>query len=231
MVFFWFLVGLLPITLFSSEVSTFSGLAYDEHHNLLFKEEYQIERDQDKILHVSTTFLSPSGEKIAHMSSAFSEASFLPLVHFKKGEAFQYGTSLVEKSIELFKSTSSKLFKKKTFPIKENMVAGHGFYFYILSKIDSLLKGEKNQMVFVQPNRLGAYTFNMKATKENPELDIVKVELCIDNLMLKKFVPPIELILNQKTKALVSYKGLSGFLSDDQSLKTICVSYTEPTPK
>ena len=225
------LLCLLSLAGYSKEISTFFGLAYDEHQNLLFKEEYHIEREEDKILNVSTTFLSPSGEKIAHMSSAFSGAHYLPKVFFKKADTSQYGTSFVEKSIEVFKRSSSQLLKKKTLPIKDNMVAGHGFYFYILSKIESLLKGEKNQMVFIQPNRLGAYTFNMKATKEGLPEHHVKVELSIDHVLLKKFVPNIELVLNHKTKALLSYKGLSGFLSDDQSLKTISVTYTEPTSR
>jgi hypothetical protein len=215
----------LKLFVFSVDVSTFCGTAYDEKKNILFKEEYKIESEKDKILNVSTKFFCPKGELLAEMHSDFSKNSFVPHVKFSKKD-FDYGAKLFEQGIELFKKTLLSEKKTKTLSLKENMVTGHGFYFYILSKLDSLLKGEKSQMVFIQPNRLGAYTFNMKAKKISDEN--VKVELVIDSAILRKFVPDIELIINQKTNSLVSYKGLSGFFSDDKSLKNISVSYTTP---
>lgn len=81
-------------------------------------------------------------------------------------------------------------------------------------------------MIFLQPNRLNIYTFNVKASKEPNSDNLIKVHLSIDNRFLKAFVPEIQLVIDHKTKTLVSYEGLSGFLSDDTSLKKISVQYT-----
>lgn len=227
MYYFSVIFCVISSILISSEISVFSGIAYNEHKEHIFTEEYSIEKDQNKILSVKTRFLSPKGELLAEMSSDFQGKGYLPEVNFtKKEKTFSYGTTLLEKSIELFKSTSSQIFKKKTLPIKDNMVAGHGFYFFILDKLDVLLAGETMQMIFLQPNRLNIYTFNAKASKEPQSEDLIRIHLTIDNRFLKAFVPEIQLVIDHKTKTLVSYEGLSGFLSEDSSLKTISVQYT-----
>ncbi len=213
--------------LLRGEVSTFSGTAYDEHHKHLFTEEYTIEKDQDKILSVTTRFLSPQGDLLGEMHSNFLKQAYLPSVNFtKKEKNLSYGSSLLEQSIELFKTNASHLFKRKTFTIKDNMVVGHGFYFYILDKLDLLLSGKSLQMLFLQPNRLNMYTFNVKASQDPHCEQLVRIHLTIDHRLLKPFVPEIQLVINKATKTLVSYEGCSGFLSEDHSLKKIFVRYT-----
>lgn len=227
MYYFMIVFCLISSRLISNEISTFSGIAYNEHHEHVFTEEYSIEKNQNKILNVKTRFLSPKGDLLAEMSSDFSHAGYLPEVNFKKKDKeLSYGTTFLEKSIELFKSSSSQVLKRKTLSIKDNMVAGHGFYFYILDKLDVLLTGSSMQMIFLQPNRLNIYTFNVKASKEPLSDHLIRVHLTIDNRFLKAFVPEIQLVIDQTTNSLVSYEGLSGFLSEDASLKKISVKYT-----
>jgi hypothetical protein len=222
-----FLLCLFTTYFLQAELCSFSGKAFDAKGQLLFQEEYVVEKQGDKIQKVQTQFLSPKGDKLGLMSSYFENANFLPKVEFKKNQSsFEYGVKLFEKSIELFKKNSSAALKKKKLTQQDNMVAGHGFYFYILDKLDSLLQGEKHQMVFVQPNRLDCYTFNMQATPLKTSKDLIQVILTIDNAFLKKIVPEIEIVIDKSTRSLVSYKGLSGFLSEEASLKTISIQYT-----
>lgn len=227
----YFLTFLMPWTLLMcKERSTFSGNAYNENNQLLFKEEYILEKEGDKILSVLTRFISPQGTLLAEMSSTFSNNNHLPVVLFTKNDPLHsYGTRFLDQAIELFKTTASQVKKHKTLSIQDNMVAGHGFYFFILSKLDSLLAGKPQQLVFLQPNRLNFYTFNIKATPVTEKPSLVKVSLSIDSRLLKAFVPDIHLVMDRKTGALISYEGLSGFFThDDGSLKKISVSYTEP---
>lgn len=228
LVFIPFLAATLCL---QGELCSFSGQAFDSKGQLLFQEDYLVEKQGDKILKVETHFYGPKGDKLGYLSSHFEKANFLPKVLFTKTQTpFEYGVHLFEKSIELFKKTSSSTSKKKKLTTQENMVAGHGFYFYIIDKLDSLLKGEKHQMVFLQPNRLDCYTFNMKALPVKTSAHHVKVTLSIDNALLKKIVPEIELVIDKSTRSLVSYKGLSGFLSEEVSLKTISIEYTALKP-
>lgn len=221
-----FLLIILNFSYIYSEKATFYGHAY-EGSELLFKEEYIIERIDGKITHVETYFFSPSGEKIAQMSSSFEKANFLPKMNFlNKSSLFSYGTDLENDGISLFKKSSKGASKKKKLQSEANMVAGPGFYFFILDKLDNLLKGEKEHLVFIQPNRLSSYKFSIEAKSLK---DQIIVTLKIDNPLLKKLVAPIELIIDAKSKALVTYTGLNGFLSEDNSLKCIKVSYSHPT--
>ena len=218
----------MTVPLLAKECSTFSGAAYNERHEHLFTEEYTIEQEGSKILNVTTRFLSPQGTLIAEMSSSFPHNNHLAVVHFaKKEESNTYGTLLLDNTIELFTTTAAQLRKQKTIPITDNMVSGHGFYFYILEHLDALLAGEKRQLVFLQPNRLSFYTFNMKALPQQDHL--VKVILTIDSRLLKAFVPEIILVIDRRTNTLISYEGLSGFLAPEEgALKKISVTYTTP---
>jgi len=214
-----------------AELCSFSGKAYDSNKKLLFEESYLVEKKGNQIIKVETHFFDSNGDKLGYLASYFEKPHFLPKVFFKKTQGpFEYGTHLLEKSVEIFKKTSSSLSKKKKLSLQNNMVAGHGFYFYILDKLDALLKGEKHQMVFLQPNRLDSYTFNMKAIPKKDNPNLIEVVLTIDHPVLKKIVPEMELVIDKTTQSMVSYKGLSGFLSEETSLKTISIQYSALAP-
>jgi len=216
-------------SLLSLETSTFSGKAYDEKHNHLFTEEYVIEKEANKVLNVTTRFLSPKGQLLGELSSEFPDSPYLPRLQFSTTDALsRYGALTLEKSIHLFKNHRSASTKTKTIPLKANMTAGPGFYFYIVDNLDELLKGHPLQMVFLQPNRLSSYTFNMKAFSLSS--GNIKVTLTIDSPLLKALVPEIHLTLDPHTKSLVSYEGINGFFSDDHLLKKIHIDYTQPQP-
>lgn len=216
---------------YGQETMTFSGIAYDEKGEEIFKEEYTIEKEGEEILSVSTTFFSPVGEKMATMGSCFSPNSYLPKVTFDSlGNDFHYGTKCMKDSIEIFKQSARQTLRTKRLEKKDNMVVGHGFYFYILSRLNDLLRGQKESLIFLQPSRLGVYSFSMTAFHDSSMPGHIKVELLPESKLLKHWIPKIELVIEEKTRSLVSYKGISGFFSDDRSLKTIHVKYSPLSP-
>lgn len=215
---------------FSEDITQFTGKAFDKSNHLLFTEEYTIKSENEKILDVVTVFKDPKGSIIGKMSSDFSDHEFLPKMHFEQNESsYSYSSSLVSSTLELVKQTQKNLPKIKKLLCKENMAAGPGFYFFILKNLDSLLKGEEKKLTFVQPNRLSSYTFNMKSKNFDEKTNLITVLLSIDNSFLKPFVPDIELTFNTKEKSLVTYEGLSGFLSDGNSMEKVKISYSKPT--
>lgn len=204
----------------------FTGKAYNEKGEHIFTEEYTITQEKQSVKDISTKFFDPQGKLIAEMHSFFKDNDFLPLVKFKKEpKSFEYGTLLLEKSIELFKGNKDSLSSKKL-SIEKNMVAGHGFYFFVLSKIPSLLQGHEEKMIFLQPNKLSSYCFNMKAKTKADDEDIVYVTLNIDHKMLKVFVPEIKLTIHQPSQQILSYEGLSGFLPQSTGHKKISIRYS-----
>lgn len=227
----FFLLFLTALTFaFSEDITKFTGKAFDLNNHLLFTEEYTIKSENQKILDVVTVFKDPKGSIIGKMSSDFSDHEFLPKMHFEQSESsYSYGSSLVSSTLELVKQTQKNLPKIKKLLCKENMAAGPGFYFFILKNLDALLKGEQKKLTFVQPNRLSSYTFNMKSKSFDEKTDLITVSLSIDNSFLKPFVPDIELTFNTKEKSLVSYEGLSGFLSDGNSMEKVKISYSRPS--
>lgn len=227
MIYFIGILSLLPCFLISVQLSTFVGTAYNEKKEHLFTEEYFIQRENDKIISITTKFSNPEGKFMGELCASFSDSPFLPEITFTTNEGLiRYGTSKISQSIEVFHHSLAQVVKKKTLPVKESMVAGPGFYLYIIDRLDDLLAGKPGYINFVQPNRLNSYCFKMQAHKETEER--VSVQLVIDNAFLKAFVPEIKIVLNPKTKTLISYEGLSGFLHDDGRPKKISVHYSQP---
>ncbi|MCH9631192.1 MAG: hypothetical protein S4CHLAM37_12140 [Chlamydiia bacterium] len=221
---------ILNVILVSKEtITTFSGKAYNTKNEHIFTEEYTIIRDGDKVSQVNTTFKDSKGLTIAEMASDFSLHDFLPKVHFEKLDEFSYGSSLIESSLEVFKTTQKKVLKSKKLNIKDTMAAGPGFYFYVLENLEKLVSGESMKLTLVQPNRLSSYTFTMKLADYDKKTDHATISMSVDNKLIKAFVPDIELVLNAKEKSLVSYKGLSGFLSDGTTMKKVKISYSYPS--
>lgn len=209
--------------------SSFSGKAYNEKGEHIFTEEYVVTTDDQDVKNITTKFFDPKGSLIAELCSTFEDKSYLPTVKFEKEELpFAYGSSILEKSIEIFKSTKKRPHLSKKLTISDNMVVGHGFYTFILSKIDTLLSGKDEKMVFLQPNKLTSYTFSMKAEKNTDDKDIVDVTLTIDNKLLKAFVSDIKLCIHKPTQQVLSYDGISGFLPDFSSSKKVSIKYTTP---
>ncbi|PCI92848.1 hypothetical protein COB11_06445 [Candidatus Aerophobetes bacterium] len=220
---------ILNVFLISKETITiFSGKAYNNKKEHIFTEEYTIIRDGDKVTQVNTIFKDPKGLTIAEMASDFSLHDFLPKIHFEKLDEFSYGASLIESSLQVFRTTQKKILKSKKLNIKDGMVAGPGFYFYVLDNLEKLISGKSMKMTLVQPNRLSSYTFTMKLSDYDKETDHATINMSVDNKLIKAFVPDIELVLNAKEKSLVSYKGLSGFLSDGTTMRKVKIDYSAP---
>lgn len=211
-------------------VTKFSGKAFNAKNEHVFTEEYTIKREGDKIVSVDTVFKDPKGSVIADMASDFSKHAFLPKVHFeKKKEAFSYGSNLLKETLEIFKTTAKSLKKSKTMELKKEMVAGPGFYFYVLDHLDDLISGKQMKMTLVQPNRLASYSFTMRAHDLDKETNEVTVTMVSDSKLLKAFIPDIKLVLDAKEKTLISYEGLSGFLSDGTDMKKVRIDYSKPS--
>lgn len=208
--------------------STFSGKAYDNKGKHIFTEEYVVTKEKEKITKITTKFFDSKGSLIGEMSSSFDQESYLPKVEFKKDQSsIAYGSAIAEKSIEIFKANKKKNSSSKKLPIDHNMVVGHGFYMYILSKIDTLLSGKQEKMIFLQPNKLTSYTFLMKAEKEKDNQDIIHITLSLDNKLLKTFVSDIKLSIHKPSQQILSYEGTNGFLPDFSSKDKVSITYTE----
>ncbi len=210
---------------FSSE-EVFIGKAYDRNGNHLFTEKYTVTKEQEEIKSVLTNYYTPDEKLSASLSSFFENKSFLPKVSYKSESHFlNYGTKFLDNSIELFKSTRKRPGATKILAMQDNMVAGHGFYFYILNEVESLLKGDKKTMVFLQPNNLTSYSFNLEAKEQTDNTNLVDVTLSLTNKILKALVPDIKLTIEKSTSRILSYEGVSGFFPCNSKAKTVTIKY------
>ena len=205
-------------------LSHFEGQAFDMEGNHLYTEIYTIDSTEDRIDKVTTKFLDTDGVEIAHLDSVFSDNNpYVPSVFFNhQVKGIQHGITLIEKGIELFRGKKKP--KKKALTHEKNMVGGHGFYFFILDRLEELIAGKVEKIQFLVPKKLMTLPFSIKAEPDTKDSNIINVTLSVDKLLLKPFVKDICLSIDRKSKSLVSYEGISGYL--DTNKEQVNIKYS-----
>jgi len=201
----------------------FAGVATGEDGRPLYREEYTVEKQDDRIVSIKTSFYSPEGDYLGRLVSNF-DGEDLPNIRFDKTET-SYSVQKAESLVTLVSGS-----KEKTLSRKKNMTCGHGLYFFILSHLDTLLSGDKEQLNFIMPQKLTSYDFLVTARTNKESPDIAEIEMVIKNPILRAFTPKISMSINHKSGALLSYKGVDGFLGRASSKMPVSITYSDPAP-
>lgn len=204
----------------------FSGEALNNEGKCIFKENYAITRNEGRVTEVTTTYTTPEGRLIATLTSQFDTHPHLPKTHYKRS-ALEYGATPCGPLLQIYRE-SKKMFESKEMRATPKMVAGHGFYFFILDHLESLVAGATETISLVQPDRLTSHAFRISAKidRENPQLALVKMEL--KNPLLRPLVPHMELVIDRTTKTLLSYSGIDGFAMVVDKRHPITIEYSSP---
>lgn len=203
-------------------ISQFSGIAHNENGDVLFKEHYTVEKEGNKVHRVETIFECPKGNRLASLISKFSSHPHLPDTNYSRKES-SHGAKVHGRTIQLYNDDKTKVKQ-----IEPEMVAGHGFYFFLLDHLDDLIGGKKKRLSFLQPDRLSAFDFRLSAALLPTNSDHVSVKMEMNNAFLRAMIPAMHFVINRKTRSLVEYKGFDGFARIVGRRKEITVRYTEP---
>jgi hypothetical protein len=218
------MIAILAATL----ISQFTGEALDEKGQFLFSEQYVVEKTDGKITRVQTIFKDEKDEEVAMLTSHFSTHPHLPNTSYKRA-ALSYGAKLVGPMVEVYNETKKSLKSKKT-RFKPEMVAGHGFYFFILDHLESLIAGNEEKIDLLQPDKLTSYHFRARGTVDpkNEQHAVIKMEP--KNPLIRALIPAMVFTIDRKEKCLVAYSGIDGFAMMVDKKTPISITYTQPEP-
>ncbi|MGE0197209.1 MAG: hypothetical protein AB7N99_06480 [Simkaniaceae bacterium] len=215
----------------------FYGICYDKQGKELFTEEHKITKVNGTIKKIRTLFFQNAEKNpMAIAESLFHQNSFLPNVYFHRfkdsftSRAVQKGN---EEIILLKKEGEKPYYFEKNYGITKDMVVGHGFYFYMIDNMQTLLENPQMTLPvqFLLPNKLAKYIFKMSATKDPENTDQVIFTLKTQNVLLRLLVPTIVVKLNQETKRMISYEGPNTFFYGTKDIFYVKIIYTEMASK
>ncbi|WP_420421530.1 hypothetical protein [Simkania sp.] len=207
----------------------FYGDAYDAKGNLLFREKHQVMFDNDHIDKIRTTYYNPSDKLVGFLESYFHFNEFLPNMFFKRYADDFIARCIVDPDhhvVLMRKDPHQDYYFEKTLKKTPDSVAGHGLYFYILTKLDEMLKQDMSCAVeILLPARLSAYSCVMNASVDPDDADVVNVAIKLKNAAKALFVKTILVKVNRKTEEFISYEGPNTLFYCEKLLCYIKINY------
>lgn len=230
---FLFLVILGMQSLFGDLPDVFYGKCYDKKGKLIVEEKHEIFKDDGKVVKIRTLYFPPeSSDSFAYAESYFKDDDYLPNFYFHRKE-----DDYVSRSVKLGKTdvvllrkgTAQDYYFEKSYTVEDDMVVGHGFYFYMFHFLDELLSksGEKVPVHFLIPNKLSKYHFLMSAAKDPDNPDIAVLTLKTKNILGRIFLRRIILKVDLKKRHLVSYEGPNTFFYGAEQTPFVKIQYSD----
>lgn len=225
---------LSAISLYGEIPDIFYGKCFNTKGEYITEEVHEVTKQNGKVVKIRTQYYLPGTSKFyAYAESVFQGDEYLPNYYFHQmgngftSRALKEGqTDLV---IMLRKNGESNYYFEKGYSIKNNMVVGHGFYFYMFHFLDQMLSHTKEQVpvLFLVPNKLSKYPFYMTAEKdpENPEVAIVT--LLTENILGRIFYNRIILKVDLSKRFLISYEGPNTFLYGTKGTPYVKIQYSD----
>lgn len=210
----------------------FYGTVYSQDGKTIAWERHEIYKEGGKVSQIKTLFYRPDSNKLlAVAESYFNRNYFLPDYYFHLlsndfvARAVHLGNNL---AVLLRKEKDQEFYFKKAYPIRKDMVVGHGFYYYLFDHLEALLENPKRKepVQFLIPNKLSDYIFQMSAEKDPKNNDIAIVTLTPKNPIYQLLTGKIVVKVDINKKYFLSYEGPNSFLFEGKEVRHVRVDYS-----
>lgn len=220
---------LLPDLGFSKTfVLSFDGEARDKKGEVVYTEKHKATFKEDRVQDSVTLYYSPKGELIGELKSDYSKNIYLPDYTFQDLRSGMFhDVKLEEDKLKVSaKKTKDAPEEKEQFEVKDNMISGQGFHYFIREHLNSFVQNKNKDVKFVMPGLLDYFSFNIWADrKPSSEDPIVHLKMSVNSVILKLFVSTVKMQYDKVKKHLLSYDGVSNLLSQDGKNQDVVITY------
>lgn len=181
---------------------------------------------------IETKYLKPDGEIFAEMESDFTKSLTVPDVkftdkRFNKTEELTFNPS---NKLVIFKTiVNNNSLPAKEFKFNETMAVGQGFDNFVKINFENL-KNKTVPLKFGVLSEMDFFSFKGYKKKKDSNNNIIQFGIELSSLLFRLFTNELILEYDLNTKQLLSYKGLSNILTDEQKTQSVFIKY-ERLPK
>lgn len=205
------------------------GFAYSEIHSFTFKDNHlgSISTEYRGAVTIADvrTPDEDSGVLIAKMNHEFRAPGYLPDYSYEDVRNKVENRLTVDREagkVTLYRKADGKE-KTETLKLQEGMATGQGVFFWVVSNLDEILKGQKVYTKFVVPALLDQFSFHAQLVKTDAEKHTIRVAL--DNWFFNMFASKLEFDIDAKTKALLEYRGTSNVADAEGKYRDVVIKY------
>jgi len=192
---------------------------------LVYREKHQEVYEAGDLKSAETLYLSPTGEKMAQLTSKYSQGLGLPEYRFEDFRSgYEDGVEIRNGKVVAFKKASAaEARQEQAFAMKEGLVSGQGFNVLVRSSLDDVLREGPMHVQLILPSRLDSFHFRARVLESSN--DKTKVRFEIDNWILRLFASHLDLEYETKSKRLLKYEGISNLEDANGKHPQVIITY------
>jgi hypothetical protein len=211
-----------------NEILNFQGEARSKKGELVYTEKHKATFKADRIQDSLTLYYSPEGDLIGELKSDYSKNIYLPDYTFRDLRTGMFhDVKLDDGKLKIIaKKTKDAPEEKEQFDIKDNMISGQGFHYFIREHLNSFVENKNKDVKFVMPGLLDYFSFNIGPERRpSSEDSIIHIKMSVNNVILKMFVSTVKMQYDKLKRHLLSYEGASNLLSKDGKNQDVVITY------
>jgi hypothetical protein len=222
------LMGLLPGTVASQDAVRYRGDAYDLATGKFVYSENHAEFFQGgEHAYSRVSYRDKDGKEFASKMITFKPNRLQPTYELKDSrDGYIEGIRRDAGGTVYFaRRKAADPLKEKRIQTPAPAVFDGGFDYFVRENFDEVCAGKNKSFNFAVPIELDFFRFRV-ARKETGAMCRLNLEL--DNVVLRQFVKPIKLWYDVQTKRLSKYEGISNINGDDGKSLKVRVVFTYP---
>jgi hypothetical protein len=223
--------ALVSLSLTGAKNRVYSGDAVElSSKTKVYTEQHEEILEAGKHTGTLTTYRDPSGKVIARRKLNFKKSFVTPdfkLEDLRSG--YIEGAELTSGGVRIFwKEKKDSPQMEKLLKADGAMVVDGGFNYFVKDNWEDLKKGKTLSFNFVVPAEQDYYRFRVRKTGEGTHQGkkTLKVNLEVDNFLMRAFVDPIQITYDVQNKRILVYEGISNI--DNGSGKSYIVRLSYP---
>lgn len=225
------LVGLVAVSALAAEKTVqYRGDAYDLKTGAFVYSENHTEIYRGSIHTRSrVSYLDKAGKEFASKVITFSPSKMQPAYELKDArDGYTEGIRREGNATIFFaRRKGSDPIKERTLVTPAPAVFDGGFDYFVRENFDEICSGKNKSFYFAVPIELDYFRFRVARQETR---DACRINLELDNIILRQFVKPIRLWYDTASRRLKRYEGISNINgADGKSLRVrVVFTYTKP---
>jgi len=214
-----------------TNVVRFRGDAYDLSTGAFVYSENHNEYYDDSVhLYSLVSYRDKNGKEFASKKISFAQNKLQPTYELNDiRDGYQEGIKREGGGTVYYaRRKSDQDIKTKRVATPSPAVFDGGFDYFVREHFDQICAGENKAFFFAVPIELDFFRFRVSLQEKS---DVCRMNLELDNIVLRQFVRPIKLWYDAKEKRLKKYEGISNINGPDGKSLKVRVVFNYPENK
>ncbi|HRP68058.1 MAG TPA: hypothetical protein PLY93_00805 [Turneriella sp.] len=206
----------------------YTGNAYDLNTgNFLYSENHSEFYENNRHIYSRVSYQYKDGKEFASKFIRFASSKTQPTYELRDlRDGYVEGIKRNKQgTLYYLQKNFKEALNEKKITTPQPAVFDAGFDYFVRENFDAICSGINKSFYFAVPSKLDYYKFRLVRQNEKP---LCRVNLEVQNILLRQLVKPIKLWYDMKTKRLLKYEGISNINGPDSKSLKVRIIFSYP---